>query len=224
MKKKVKISLLLASILVMSLALMAFRPWGGDSDEDGISDYTDTLAEVLDMTVDDLEAAEQAAREAAIARAVADGNLTQEQADAILEGNFEGHAGRDGGRFAFGGADYEALLAEELGITVEDLEAARQEAMNILMAQVVEDGDITQEQADLMQARSSFQPYLDDAYQQAYQNAIDAALEAGAITDDQAELLSENLSLGGRGIGGPGGHHGRMPHDQMPTDDSTTQP
>jgi len=218
MKKMLKYSLLLGVVAVLALGLAAFRPFGGDADDDGTSDYTETLAEVLGISAEKLQAAEQTAREAAIAQAVEEGTITQEQADAILEGDegmfggrgsMPGHPLKAGGRFAFGSADFAALLADELGITAEELEAAQQEAIDLLMAQAVEDGTLSQEAYDMMKARSGLQPYLDTAFEQAYQNAIDAALEAGAITAEQAELLLENMAAGEPGFGGlriPGGH------------------
>ena len=48
----------------------------------------------------------------------------------------------------FGGSDLQALLAEELGISVEELESAQQAAFAAAVAIAVEDGTITQEQAD----------------------------------------------------------------------------
>jgi hypothetical protein len=48
----------------------------------------------------------------------------------------------------FGGSDMQALLAEELGISVEELEAAQQAAFEAAVAIAVDEGKITQEQAD----------------------------------------------------------------------------
>ncbi len=48
----------------------------------------------------------------------------------------------------FAGSDMQALLAEELGISVEELEAAQQVAFEAAVAVAVDEGKITQEQAD----------------------------------------------------------------------------
>ncbi|HKJ27198.1 MAG TPA: hypothetical protein VJ965_06150 [Anaerolineales bacterium] len=218
MNKWIKTSLILASIAVLSLGLMAFRPWGGDGTPGSSSNYTETLAEVLGISVEELQAAEQAAKETAVAQAAADGTITQEMADAILDGErgaFGGRGGRDGDHLGFSGLDMDAFLADELDITVEELTAARQEAKDILWAQSVEDGTLTQEDVNLMQAHQGVQPYLEEAFQQAYQDAIDAGLDAGAITEAQAQLLLDNLSSGSFGMGGfhaPGGRGGRGNH------------
>lgn len=106
------------------------------------------------------------------------------------------------------------LLAEALGISVAELKAARVEAHAAMLAGLVEAGILTQEQADLMAARRAVQGYFDQAalvemLQNAFQEAIDAALAGGVITEDQAEQLQENgdYDFFGRGFGRPG-HHG----------------
>jgi hypothetical protein len=94
---------------------------------------------------------------------------------------------------------HQAYLAETLGITVEELQAAQEEAHAAMVAQAVEDGVITQEQADLMAARQAFRTYMADADAQSAADALAAAVEAGAITQEQADLLSAQMSQGGRG-------------------------
>ena len=48
----------------------------------------------------------------------------------------------------FGSSDMQALLADELGISVEELESAQQAAFEAAVAAAVDAGTITQEQAD----------------------------------------------------------------------------
>ncbi len=66
-----------------------------------------------------------------------------------------------GGWFGIKGLDRDALLAEELGITVEKLQAARQAASTRALDQALEQGLITQEQYDQMKLHSLVVPYLD---------------------------------------------------------------
>lgn len=73
--------------------------------------------------------------------------------------NQQGNFGR-GGRFG-GQIDYDSLLAEALGISVEELQAAREQADAVALQQAVEQGLISQEQADLMAARRQLVNYLD---------------------------------------------------------------
>ncbi|MCB0112713.1 MAG: hypothetical protein KDD84_01430, partial [Caldilineaceae bacterium] len=139
------------------------------------------LAEALGITVDELDAAQEAAAAAALQQAVDEGLITQEQADQITErgvGRFGPHVGR----IHSDTIDPQALLADALGITVEELESAQQSAKDAALAQAIEDGVITQEQADRIQARSALQPYLSDTMQSAYEDAVAQALADGAIT------------------------------------------
>ncbi len=121
------------------------------------------LAEQLGISVEELRAAQEAAREQALAQALADGRISQEQADLMTAGQ----ALREY-------VDREAIMAGALGITIDELTAARedgslrdlmasvdrdelhasmQEATDAAVAQAVADGVITQEQADLLAER-----------------------------------------------------------------------
>lgn len=175
---------------------------GGPSDQ--------YLADALGVSVEDLQAAQQAAAEAGLQQVVDQGLITQEQADAIQERSTLG-------RFAFGGhhgffdsaIDPGALLADALGVTVEQLQAARQTAMEAQLAQAVADGRITQEQADLMQARQQLKTYLDeqgleDTLRTQVEAAVQQAVQAGVITQEQADAFLSN----GLGFGKHGGMRG----------------
>jgi hypothetical protein len=173
----------------------------------------EALAAALGITVEELQAAQEEARAAAIAQAVTDGLLTQEQADELLA------SGLGGRRFLFGGEN-DTYLADALGITVEELQAARNQAFTERLAELVAAGTITQEQADLILAQKAVLEYVDmtavqSAIQSIYEDAVNQALAAGAITQAQADQLLSNLSerpfgLRGLGRGGFGGGHG--PH------------
>jgi hypothetical protein len=159
----------------------------------------EALANALGITVDELDAAKQEAREAAIAQAVADGLLTQEQADQLL-------ANGVGGRGWHFGGDQDTYLADALGISVEELQAARDEVFAAQLADMVTAGTITQEQADLVLARRAVQSRLDTdaiqaAVQSAYEDAVAQALADGAITQEQADQFFSDLSAGSFGLG-----------------------
>lgn len=167
-----------------------------------MGDFEAALADALGITVDQLQTAETEARKAAIQQAVADGKITQEQADAILSEDHPGH----GFRLGPNGDQY---LADALGISVEKLQSAEQQAKTALINQAVQDGTITQEQADLMLAREALQPYLAQAMSDAYKAAVEKAVADGAITQAQADLLLANQQNGPTGeFGGFGGHEG----------------
>jgi len=179
----------------------------GDGDHIGpLGDFEAALADALGITVDQLQAAETEAKTAAVKQAVTDGKLTQEQADAILSGD---HPGGHGFRLGPEGDQY---LADALGISVEKLQAAEKDAKSAVLAQAVQDGTITQDQADLMLAREALRPYLAQAMSDAYKAAVEKAVADGAITQAQADLLLANQQNGPTGdfggFGGHGGHHG----------------
>jgi ribosomal protein S20 len=139
------------------------RGWFG-----GSIDYQQLLADALGITTDKLQAAYETARTAAIDQAVKEGLITQEQADEMLVWGGLGHKGF--GFLPFGRGpkglssktiDEESLLANALGITVDELQAAREKANLAAIDQAVKDGLITQEQADQMTSQHKLQTYLD---------------------------------------------------------------
>lgn len=129
-------------------------------------DHEALLAEALGISVEELQAAHEAARAAGIQQALADGVITQEQADQLLSGERNGTRGGPRGAprgksGSFGNIDRGALLAEALGITPEQLQAAQEEAHDAAIQQAIDEGLITQEQADLMEAHRALKDYLD---------------------------------------------------------------
>lgn len=188
---------------------------GGVSDED--------LAAALDISVEDLQAAQQTARAEALQQAVSQGLITQEQADEYLANDFHGRL--PGLRVESSSEiDYDALLAKALGITTEELSTARQSAITANIDQAVEDGNLTQEQADVMKARNALSndETFQSAMQSAYEAAIQQAVKTGVITQAQADaMLKDTPSVFGRGgFEGPGfDHHGRHGADSIPTVD-----
>jgi hypothetical protein len=184
----------------------------GGRGHEGVSD--EDLAEALGITVDELTAAREEAKTAALEQAVADGLITQAQADALTNGERAFPIARRGIDFlSENGIDYDTFLAEALGISVEELQAARSEAFIANIAQAVADGTITQERADLILGRyalaqdSTFQ----SAMQTAFEAAVNQAVASGVITQAQADQILANSSgiwmdgMGGRGHGHRGG-------------------
>jgi hypothetical protein len=207
MNNKFKLGLLI--VLALSVSMMAFRPFNGDADEDGIPDQTETLAEVLGIDVETLQAAYDTAQEKALEQALADGKITQEQLDAIEEK--ADAKGKHGGPRDLGSREF---LADALGITEEELQAAQQEAQAIMLDQALEDGTISDEEYENFQLRQTMGPYFSEAFKTARQNAIEQALADGVITEAQAEsLLAGEMGFGKSPRGfSPGGygHVGRM--------------
>jgi hypothetical protein len=173
--------------------------WLGNGDSP-LGNYDEALAEALGITVEELQTAYEKAFAAAIEQALDEGMLTQEQADNLLSGDRLGFRVRRGFR-GFGG-DMNNHLAEALGISVAELEAAQVQARETVIADAVEAGAITQEQADLMNARGAISAYVQEAMTKAYNEAVEQAVADGVITQVQADLLLENRPEGFRGPGG----------------------
>lgn len=186
------------SALHTNIGVMNFR--GGPGFPGGKSDEEEALANALGISVETLQSAQQKASDAAIQQAVDKGLITQDQADAmILRGyrfdfghGFEGH-----GVFgANSGINYDELLADALGISVDKLKAARQQAESDLLAQAVANGTITQEQADMIKARQALQSYLDPNTLLA--QALGISTEQLQTYRDQGMSLSQILAKVGK--------------------------
>lgn len=183
-------------------------------------DYEEALAAALGITEDELEAAQEAAAKAALDQAVADGALTQSQADQLLDrwdDDFPmgGRGGRGGlPRFAATDVDWDSLLADALGISVDDLDAARDQVYADSLAQAVSSERLTQEEADLAQARYDLMAYLQPKLEAAREQALQDAVADGIITQDQLDALqSDGFGAMRGGMFGvmSDGMHGGMP-------------
>jgi hypothetical protein len=95
--------------------------------------------------------------------------------------------GRGRGGFPHGSSgDRQADLAAALGISVEELEAAQQEAHAARIGQLVEDGTLTRDEANLMLAMSALKQNID-------RGALMAA--AVGLTPEEFEAAREDGSL-----------------------------
>jgi ABC-type amino acid transport substrate-binding protein len=181
------------------------RGFGGMDDE--------YLAKALNITVDELQAAYQKAWSAALDQAVADGQITQAQADQ-MKANGDGKGGFRGmGGWDKSGTNFDQLLADALGISVDKLHEAYQTAYNARLDQAVTDGAITQDRADLMKAQYALysSQSFRDSMQAAYEQAVTKAVADGVITQAQADqILKDNSGSQFPGLGpwgGMGGFH-----------------
>ena len=188
------------------------------------------LATALGITTDELSTAYQTATTEALKQAVAAGLITQAQADQFAA---NGLVGRHLGFLNNNGIDYEALLANALGITTSELQAARTQALNASIDQAVADGTLTQAQADLMKGRHAL--FTNDAFQtsmkSAFEAAVNQAVSSGVITQAQADAILQAAAgktfFGGMGpgFGGMrGGHRGMHDFGGAPVDPGTSLP
>jgi len=161
------------------------------------------LADALGITTEELASVRQSAAATAIQKAVDDGLITQAQADALTNHQSLGARWLMPMKGTFSGIDGEALLADALGISVTDLQAAQSAAATARLDQAIADGDITQEQADLVKARQALQKYFLE--KDFIGDALKQAVTDGIITQEQADTF---LNKGGLGLGRMGGLDG----------------
>ncbi len=151
------------------------------------------IAEELGVTVEELETAQTAVQEAMLAQLVEDGTITQEQLDEMLEMR----ALHDLAKEIFSRDDAQAVIAEQLGLTVEDLAAAHDEGTRIF--------ELADEQGIDMET-------LMTAVSEARSAAFEQAVVDGLLTQEQADLLLSQCGPHFGGFGGHGGHGGRGMH------------
>lgn len=158
------------------------------------------ILEELDLEPSDLREAMQEAFEDAVKEALDDGAINDEQAEFLLEKSAEGRAvGEPGGLRGWGKPgpdsqiDFEALLADQLNISVEQLQDARQKAQESAVNQALEDGLITEEQAALIEARRELRGYFDPqaVIEQILGVSTDELKEAHADGKRVPEILEE---------------------------------
>lgn len=144
-------------------------------------DYDAFLAEALGISVEELQAAYETANQAALAEAVAQGYIEEEQVERM-----------EACKSVNAYIDHDAVIADLLGISVEELQSAREDGKQ--MPELLEEAGLTNED-------------VRDAMQAAFEAAVEQALASGEITQAQAdEILSSDFGCG-RGFG-PGGHGG----------------
>ncbi len=190
--------------------------------------FLDTFAEELGVSTDELAPAAKAAAIAAINQAVANGDLTQDVADRMIENvnNWDGdgcgwigfrlgHWAHHAARVEFMSGVFESA-AEALGMELSELREALQDSTleEVAEAQGVDYADVVA--AALASAKAD----------------LDAAVEAGNITQEKAEEIYARLEtwLNEGGIGnwgdrerpgpgpGPGRHFFFVPPVDGPSD------
>ncbi|MCG3208681.1 MAG: hypothetical protein FOGNACKC_02293 [Anaerolineae bacterium] len=175
---KIMIPTLIAVLAIVATAIAAFvfyprlalaggeHGWLKTMVGGGISSYESRLATALNISVADLQTAQEKARTTAIERAVEQGQITQAQADRILlTGPFglwsasffrPPHLGDVPGRFGNAPDD----LAAALGISESELLAADQSAETAGVQEALDAGLIAQAQADSLLARIRLKSYV----------------------------------------------------------------
>ncbi len=166
------------------------------------------LAAALGITVDQLNAARQKANDDALTQAVSQGLITQAQADDIKAGGKTfPMEGRWQAWLSSKGIDFNALLANALGITTDKLQAANLQAFNTKVDAEVTAGRLTQDQANLIKGERALHAdkNFQSSMQSAYQAAVQQAVTSGVITQAEADqiLKAKTGGWGGQGFGMP---------------------
>jgi hypothetical protein len=147
-------------------------------------DMNALLADALGISTDELNAAREAAKDAAIEQALEDGKITEEQI-AMMEAReaLKNYIEKD------------ELMAKALGITVDELEAAKEEG---------------QRMPDLLEELGIDPEDFEANMQAVHEEVLQQAVEDGIITQEQADQILENGLPGKRGPGG----RGRVPRGE----------
>jgi coenzyme F420-reducing hydrogenase delta subunit len=199
---------------------------------DGIVDFDEIVAGALGITVDELDAAREAgtpmpelidelgldqetvrqeiqsAVEAAVEQAVTDGTLTEEEAEAFLNPPAPPQRGQGEGpgELLDGIVDLDEIVAGVLGITVDELDAAREAGTP--MPELIDELGLDQET-------------VRQEIQSAVEAAVEQAVTDGTLTEEEAEQIITPPSQRGRGQGGeappPAGDDSGDGSDTAPT-------
>lgn len=153
---------------------------------------TSELLDAAGLTAEEFKTALETATPDIVAQALADGAITQEQADLILENGlrFFGHHGGPGGNgFGLKGDGVlqpyvEATAAEILGLSVEELQAAKDAGTRL--PELLDNAGLTTDE---------FQTQMEAAIP----NIVEQALTDGVITQAQADYILENGLRGAKG-------------------------
>lgn len=179
--------------------------------------FKEALAEILGVSVEEYDAAVDQAQEQVVDEALAEGWLTEDQADMLkwrmdqapdfgMRGMGKGFGGFDRGMFGRGD-NLASVAADELGMKLTDLLTELQDGKSI---------------ADVAGEKGVDTQVIIDAYKAQLKEQLDSAVEEGRMTQKQADYFLEQATEratdqmdntwdgGFRGFPG-GGHPGRMP-------------
>lgn len=193
MKKHWKIVAIVAVVTVLGLVTAGLVLAQDPEDEsDGPFDYDGRFREIvsgiLGVTVDEFNAAVGQARDQTLDEAVAEGWLTQDQADQMRErmelapgadlwGMHMGKGSRGHGRpMGSWGTSLFSVAAEQLGMSESDLKAALQEGKSI--------ADVAAEQGVDVQS-------IADAYLAQLAEKLNEAVQEGRLAQKQADWMLE---------------------------------
>lgn len=215
MKKKTIISITMA-VLLIGGALLANNWVGRVSASTGTTTNNlvltkggpgwsdEDLANALGISLEELTAAQEKAFTTAVDAALKAELITSAQAETLKAGNDSFSALyrylSETERAEF---EQDVYLAKALGISETELQAAYEAMEQARIDQLVADGVLTQEEADLQAAYQALRgsTTFEANMKQAMTDAINAEVAAGTLTQAQADLLIANLDKMPMGLG-----------------------
>jgi hypothetical protein len=146
-------------------------------------------------------------------RAVAGGMLTQEQADTIRQHRADGPGPREGRggfpRFPGKDEDHPFLDPEQAGAYHEQMQQAMADALGLTVEELVAARDEGQTLWEMAEERGVDLAEVGDALKTAGQELLDQAVANGTLTQEQADNIRQHMEdMPGRG---PWGMRGRFP-------------
>lgn len=216
-----KLMIVAAAVAVLVLAAVAVGGAAADKDDGLVGSFLARVAEKLGVSEDELQTAIDEARTETLDEAVADGNLTEEQAQRLEESGFP----FGGGRMGHERVHIRAAAAEVLGMTKDDLMEQLQDGNSL---------------ADVAEAQGMSMEDFKAALLEQIQAQLDELVAAGDLTQDQADetfqRTEDNIDdiVAGEGCGpglggprpGPGGfgepQFGSPPDDGSESTETTS--
>jgi polyhydroxyalkanoate synthesis regulator phasin len=199
-----KLMMIAVAVAVLALGVVAISGAAAEEDDGLVGSFLARVAEKLGVSEDQLQTAIDEARTETLDEAVAEGSLTEEQAERLRESDFPfggpplhgpGHM-MDAAAEVLGMTEADlmeqmqdgnslAAVAEAQGMSVEDFKAALLNQVQAQLGELVAEGDLTQEQAD-------------EIFQRTEENIDDI------VSGEGCPRGSGGLRGGPGGFGGPG--------------------
>lgn len=219
MRKAWRIAAIVAMVTILGVAMVAVAAYAQEATtgSSAVWDFgqrvKEAIAEALGISVEQYDETVTAAQKQVLEEAVAEGQLTQEQADRMQK-RLDGSGGF--GSLGMGhGPDRTSLLmtvaAEKLGLTEAELRTELQSGKSI---------------ADVAEEKGVDTQVISDAYLQQLKADLDAQVADGSLTQEEADakLQAKTDALPDRltGTWSEQGHPGRGGHGGRPDDTPDT--